>query len=246
MSTPSIALQLYTVRDETARDFRATIREVARIGYAGVEFAGYGGLTSTEMVSLLSETGLKVAGSHVSLKLLDDHLADEINYCRAIDCSYLVISSFPSEWYNAQQFHTLAPQLNEIGRRCHEQGITLAFHNHYNEFLPTEGHYLLDILLAETNPAFVQLELDSYWASYAGVDPIAYLKQYTGRVPLIHLKDMTPTRTFTEVGDGTLDIQGFRQAAQAAGTQWYIVENDAPTLPSLESARRSFNNLLKM
>ncbi|SRR6266567_9356084 len=246
MSSPSIALQLYTVRDETARDFRATVREVARIGYAGVEFAGYGGLTATETVSLLNETGLKAAGSHVSLSTLENQLADEINYCRAIGCSYLVVPSFPSEWYNAQQFHALAPSLNEIGRRCHEQGITFAFHNHYNEFLPAEGHYLLDILLTETDPAFVQLELDTYWAAYAGVDPIAYLKQYTGRIPLIHLKDMTPERTFTEVGDGQLDIKGFRQAAQEVGTQWYIVENDAPVLPSLESARRSFENLQRL
>jgi sugar phosphate isomerase/epimerase len=245
MSSPSIALQLYTVRDETARDFRATIREVARIGYTGVEFAGYGGLTASEMVDLLNETGLKVAGTHVSLSTLETRLDDEINYCQAIGCSYLVVPSFPKEWYNAQQFHILAPQLNEIGRRCHDQGVTLAFHNHYHEFLPAEGHYLLDILLTETEAAFVQLELDTYWAAYAGIDPIAYLKQYSGRIPLIHLKDMTPDRTFTEVGDGTLDIEGFRQTAQEVGTQWFIVENDAPTLPSLESARRSFANLQK-
>ena len=74
----------------------------------------------------------------------------------------------------------------------------------------------------------------------------SYLKQYTGRIPLIHLKDMTPERTFTEVGDGQLDIKGFRQAAQEVGTQWYIVENDAPVLPSLESARRSFENLQRL
>src|SRR5690242_1665193 len=105
MSSSSIALQLYTVRDETARDFRATIREVARIGYAGVEFAGYGDLTATEMLDLLHETGLKAAGSHVSLSRLESGLDDEINYCRAIGSAYLTIPSFPGEWYNPQQFH---------------------------------------------------------------------------------------------------------------------------------------------
>ena len=111
------------------------------------------------------------------------------------------------------------------------------------EFAPSDGVYLLAILLNETDPALVALELDVYWGAYAGVDPITYLHMRAGRVPLVHLKDMTPQRTFTEVGDGTLDIQGIIEAAQQVGTQWYVVENDAPVIPSLESARRSRENL---
>jgi sugar phosphate isomerase/epimerase len=243
MSKLAIGLQLYTVRDQTAQDFRATIRAVAQMGYTGVEFAGYGDLSPTEVAALLQETGLQAAGTHVRFATLEQDLDGEIAYCLAIGCPYLVAPSLPREQYSAEGFRALAPRMNEIGSLCHERGITFVFHNHYDEFKRSNGSYLLDLLLDATDPALVKLELDTYWAAYAGVDPIAYLNRRAGRVPLIHLKDMTPERSFTEVGAGTLDIPGYQQAAQNAGTRWYIVENDAPVLPSLESARRSVEYL---
>lgn len=243
MNTHSLALELYTVRDETARDFAGTLRRVAEIGYPAVEFAGYGGLTSGQMAALLAETGLQVAGTHVALTILEQDLEQAITYCLEIGCSFLVIPWLAPELRNAEGMRTLAPRFNEMGRRCRERGVTFGYHNHAFEFDKSDDHYLLDILLNETDPALVALEFDVYWAAFAGVDPIAYLHKYPGRVPLVHLKDMTPERTFTEVGEGTLDIQGIINAAQQGGTQWFAVENDAPTIPSLESARRSYENL---
>lgn len=120
-------------------------------------------------------------------------------------------------------------------------------HNHDWEFTGhADGASLLDLLLDATDPALVALELDAYWATYAGADPVAYLQRRIGRVPLVHVKDMTPERTFAEVGDGTLDMGAIITAARAAGARWYIVENDAPTIPSLDSARRSLTNLQAM
>ena len=243
MNRTSVALQLYTVRDETARDFAGTLRRVAEMGYSAVEFAGYGGLTSAQMASLLSETGLQATSTHVGLANMEQDLEQAITYCLDIGCPFLVMPSLAPELRNAEGMRTLAPRFNEIGRRCRERGVTFVYHNHAFEFAQSNGAYLLDILLNETDPALVTLELDVYWAAYAGVDPITYLHTRPGRVPLVHLKDMTPQRTFTEVGDGTLDIQGIIEAAQQVGTQWYVVENDAPVIPSLESARRSRENL---
>lgn len=243
MSDMLIGLQLYTVRDQTTQDFRRTIHRVAQMGYAAVEFAGYGNLSSREMSALLADTGLRAAGTHIGLAQLEQDLERELNYCLDIGCPNLVIPILAPEWRNAQGFRTLAPQLNEIGQRCHERGITLAYHNHAFEFAQSDGQYLLDILLDATDPELVKLELDTYWAAYAGVDPLAYLQQHAGHVPLIHLKDMTAERNFTEVGDGTLDIEGFCSVAQEGGTRFYLVENDRPLIPSLESARRSLENL---
>ncbi len=244
MNNTSIALQLYTIRDETARDFKATIRRVAKLGYSGVEFAGYGDLSSDEMAALLTETGLLVAGSHVRWDALENDIEREINYCLAIGSHNITLPYLGSEWYTGEKLKTLPVRLNEFGRVARQKGVTFSYHNHAHEFVAGEdGRYLLDILLDSTDPNYVKLELDTYWAAYAGVDPIAYLHKRAGRVPLIHLKDMTPERTFTEVGDGTLNIQGICKAASESGVEWYIVENDAPTLPSLESAERSLKNL---
>jgi len=246
MSDISISLQLYTVRDQTAQHFQETVRQVAALGYTGVEFAGYGGLPASELAALLQETSLQVAGTHLGLERVEQHLDGEIDYCQAIGCQSLIVPSLPRDLYTAEGMHAVAVRLNALGRHCHERGLTFGFHNHALEFAPAEGKYLLDILLDETDPAFVQSELDTYWAAYAGVDPRVYMAQRTGRIRWVHLKDMTPERTFAEVGDGTLDINGIIDAARLAGAQWYIVENDAPTIPSLESARRSIENLLSL
>ena len=101
----------------------------------------------------------------------------------------------------------------------------------------------MDILLAHTDPTLVKLECDVYWAAYAGVDPSTFLRQHAGRIPLVHIKDMTPERTFAEVGDGTLHIASIIDIARSSGVQEFIVENDAPSIPSLESARRSLENI---
>ncbi len=247
MNTDAVALQLYTVRDETARDFAGTLRRVAALGYKAVEFAGYGGLSAAQQRDLLAETGLTAASTHVGLDILAHTPDDAIAYCKAIDCRYLVLPGLPNERRNPEALRALAPRLDDLGRRCQEQGITFGYHNHDWEFAGhADGTALLDLLLDATDPALVALELDAYWVSYAGADPVAYLQRRTDRVPLVHLKDMTPERTFAEVGDGTLDMGAIIAAARAAGARWYIVENDAPTIPSLDSARRSLTNLQAM
>ncbi len=243
MAAIPVALELYTVRDETARDFAGTLRRVAEIGYGAVEFAGYGGLSAAQMSALLGETGLRAAATHVGLAALEANIEAEIEYCLAIDCRYLVLPWLPPEQRTPAHFTALAPRLNEFGRRCQERGLTFGYHNHDFEFETADGAYLLDHLLDATDPQLVNLELDVYCAAFAGVDPAAYISNRSGRVPLVHLKDMDAERRFTEVGDGTLDLQAIFSAAEQNGSAWYIVENDAPRMPSLESARRSLENL---
>lgn len=238
-----IGLQLYTVRDQTEKDFAGVIRQVAQMGYAGVEFAGYGNLSAKEMAALLSETGLRAASTHIGIHLLDQDADREIDYCLEIGSSFLVVPWIAEEYRSGEGVRRLAERLNTYGQRCQERGITLGYHNHDFEFKSTPEGMFLDNLMAQTDPAFVKLELDTYWAAFAGVDPTEVMRKYAGRVPLIHLKDMTPERTFTEVGDGTLDISSYRAVAQEVGTQWGFVENDSPAIPSLESVRRSFDNL---
>lgn len=246
MTKQPIALQLYTVRDETARDFVGTIRKVAQMGYPAVEFAGYGGLSMQEMTALLQETGLQVSSTHVPLTAVEQDLDKEIAYCRAIGCSYLIVPWLPVERRNGESFRELAARFNSYGSRCSEQGINFGYHNHDFEFAQYEGKYLLDYLIEHTDPQQVMFELDVYWAAFAGLDPSSYIRQHAGRIRIVHLKDMTAQRTFTEVGDGLLHLEQIYQVAKESGCQWYVVENDQPVLPSLESARRSLENLQRM
>jgi sugar phosphate isomerase/epimerase len=243
MTEQIVALQLYTVRDETAKDFKQTLKYVAEMGYPAVEFAGYGNIASRDMAALLADFGLRAASTHVSLAALNEDVERELNYCLDIGCTFLAVPWIGDEWRGPEGFRKLAPRLNEIGRLSKARGITLAYHNHSFEFEQHDGQYLLDILLAATDPSLVKLELDTYWANFAGADPVAYLHAHNGRVPLVHLKDMTADRNFAEVGDGTLDIPGYYRAAKEVGTRYFIVENDAPSIPSLESARLSLVNL---
>jgi sugar phosphate isomerase/epimerase len=239
MQYSQVALELYTVRDETKRDFEGTLRRVAQMGYAGVEFAGYGNLSAQAMDTLLAETGLKVAGTHVGLdSLTAEQLDASIRYCRVISCPVMVLPSLPQAWRTLEGIRALGPQLNSIGQRCRDEGIDFGYHNHDFEFTRIEGRTLLEHLLEITDPGLVKIELDVYWAAYAGHDPLALLNELGERVALIHFKDMLPDRSMTEVGKGVLDMQSITAFAQHHNL-WAVVEHDHPALPSLESARIS-------
>lgn len=243
-----IALQLYTVRDETARDFAGTLRQVAALGYRAVECAGYGNLSAPELLALCTETGLRIPTSHcLGLDMPEERLAHELAFAQEIGCEYVVIPWIGPQRCTQTPFATLIQQLTAIGRSAREAGLQLIYHNHAYSFQPLNDSVpLLDQLLAACDPALLGLELDVYWAAYAGVDPLAYIHRYRDRVPLLHLKDMNAEREMSEVGDGILDIARIISAGEECGARWLIVEHDHPTMPSLESARRSLHNLMAL
>ncbi len=246
MSVP-IALQLYTLRDETAKDFPGTVRKVAKMGYSGIELAGTGGLSAAEMCDLLAETGLKVAGSHVMVNLFQEQLDELIAYYSAIGAKYVGIPALPGELRTVEGFKTVARLMNSAGKTMQDAGLALYYHNHAFEFDDLGGGVRgMDILWNETDPAVAFFEIDCYWAVHAGIDPAETIKAHAGRYPLIHLKDMVGTgdaHTFAEVGEGTIDLQPVFAASEAQGAVWYIVEQDRCARPSLESAQLSATNL---
>jgi len=248
MANVPIALQLYTVRDQTAIDFPGTVRHVAKMGYSGVEFAGTGGLSASEMQDLLAETGLKAAGSHIALALMEEDLDGVIAYNKTIGNPWIGVPFLPNELRTLDGFRQVAATLNRLGAISKAAGISLYYHNHAFEFDVQDGVRGWDILTAETDPALVGLELDCYWAVYAGEDPAALIRKNAGRFPLVHLKDMIGSgaeRTWAEVGEGTIDWQPVFAASEAQGVHWYIVEQDSCARPTLESARLSITHLKK-
>lgn len=242
-----VALQLYTVREEAARDFVGTLRQVAAMGYAGVQIAGNtGGLSARELQKVLGDLGLRCAGAHVGLAQLENELPSLLDYYATLSCPYLVLAALPREFYEGQtDWAALGARLNRIGAACRQHGLGFAYHNHDMEFRRLGDRYLLDIILDNTDPALVKSELDTYWAVYAGADPAAWMAQHPGCCALLHLKDMAPDpkRAFAEVGEGIIDFKPIFTRFEAQGGEWYIVEQDVCARPPLESAAISLRHL---
>jgi sugar phosphate isomerase/epimerase len=241
-----IALQLYSVRGDTERDMLGTLEKVAGMGYTGVEFAGFGDIPAKKMKAELEKLGLKAVASHTRIQLLKEKLDEAIEYNLEIGSKYIIC---PSNKYEAREdFLQTARLLDEVGEKCRAAGLRLGYHNHDFEFKTYDGEYGLDILFRNTKPDNLAAEIDSGWAFYAGVDPAEYIGGYRGRCPLVHVKDFLTRgeRSFTEIGSGIVDIGAVIRAAEAAGAEWLIVEQDASSRPMLESVKICFDNLSKL
>jgi sugar phosphate isomerase/epimerase len=231
MRRDQISLQLYTVREETARDMPDTLRKVSEIGYPAVEFAGYGGLTPQEVKTILDDLGLRASGAHVPIDSWETNPKAIIADMHTLDCVHAIVPMVPREQRGEEaSVARLAENLNRWGEMCRQDGVILSYHNHDFEFAPLAGTTMWEVLVRETDPDLVHLELDLYWIKYAGTDPETVLKDVGDRVSLLHLKDMAPDDTLSDlpVGEGTMPWPGLLQAADAAGVEWYIAEQDNP------------------
>lgn len=241
-----IGLQLYTLRDDMAADFAGTLRKVADIGYAAVELAGYGGLSVRELSGLLADNHLQVAGSHIGLETLESGMAKVIEENLALSNTHIVVPYLAEERRKtADDYKKVAETLTEFGATLQTAGLTLCYHNHDFEFTPLEdGQLGEDILLASSDPNFVKAEVDAYWVMKAGLDPVAFVKKHSGRVPLMHIKDRDTTDgSFAPVGTGDLPLDALIAAASEIGTQYLLVEQDVCKGPALEAVTLSYNNL---
>jgi sugar phosphate isomerase/epimerase len=248
MAYAPVALQMYTVRDDAARDFTGTLQKVARTGYGGVELAGTGGMSASQLRDRLDDLGLQIAGSHVGLQSLEEDLEAALDYNSELGNPRVVCPWLPVERRTEEGYRALTETLNRVGTACRARGMELCYHNHDFEFESFNGQTGFDILFGSTDPELVKIELDTFWAVKGGFDAAELIRKYSGRIPLIHLKDMTAdeSRTFAEVGEGTMDWPSIFAAGDAAGAAWYIVEQDKCARPPMESIRISLENLRKM
>lgn len=240
-----IGLQLYSLREETPKDFCGTVEKVARMGYTGVEFAGYGGLKPAEMARLLADNGLEAYSTHFgALPKTDAELNAEIEMALACGYKYLVCPGHGMKTRDdALRF---AEILNETAARLRPHGLQVGYHNHAHEFIVDSGEILMETVLKNSEPD-VFAEFDVFWVAYAGYDPIRFINKYAGRQPLMHLKELGPDRkTNVECGAGVLDFPAIITAGLDAGVKHFIVEQEEYTLPPLESCAVSVRNLLEL
>ncbi|MFD4707524.1 sugar phosphate isomerase/epimerase family protein [Gottfriedia sp. NPDC058432] len=240
--TLPIALQLWSVKEDAAIDFFGTLEKVAQMGYDGVEFAGYYGKNASEIKVVLNKLGLKIAGAHVSADQIIHHIDDVIAFEKELGNKYVVCP-----WANftsIEEWKEFAEHLQQSANKLAEARISLVYHNHAHELVRLESEYILDILLNSVPTNLLKAELDTYWLEFAGVDAVEFMNKYKGRTPLIHVKDMAPSKDeSTEVGNGIMNIKGIVQQAKLNSAEWLIVEQEAFTKPQLESVEIGLNNL---
>ncbi len=245
-----VALQLYSVRELSGKDFTGTLERVAKIGYDGVEFAGYGGLSAGEMKRRLNDLGLKCAGTHEGFDRLDKNLGEITDYNHEIGNKFLVCPSMPGEWRRkgADGYRAFGERLNSIGAQAKKAGMRLCYHNHSFEFEKENGKRLIDYLFEASDPKLVGAEVDVYWVRHGGEDPAAFIRRYSNRCPLIHMKDMAndADRGFAPVGTGILDNRAIVEAARDAKAEWFIVEQDRPIQSILTEVEISLKNMREL
>lgn len=234
-----LALQLYSVRGDTAKDFAGTVAAVAKMGYTGVELAGYGNLDAKGAKAAIDAAGLKVSGAHFGINALRGEFDTVVNDAlllgtREVICPWW----FPSHYLSAAACSRIGEELGEIGAKLRAFGLRLSFHNHASELAVVEGRLALDWLLSAAAPRDLSSELDVYWAHVGGCPPEKFLRDHGARVRLLHLKDEK------EIGLGPVDFPKVFAAAEAIGAvEWYVVEQEQYNHAPLESVRRCYDQL---
>lgn len=227
MKKHPIAVQLYSLREQAAQDFIGTLELVAKLGYNGVEFAGYGGLSASELKGHLQRLGLVPVSTHVSFERLRDEFDAELAFNQEIGNKTLVVPVPPKGFEDsAESYRQFAREMNELGKKVLEQGFRLGYHNHSFEFKRYDGVYGLDIFYEEADPRYVFTQLDLGWTLHGGEDPASYLGKFKGRCPLVHIKDFNLNKEQTDVGEGALNLSEVIQTAHEVGVEWLILETE--------------------
>ena len=244
------ALQLYSVRDMTQRDFAGTCKKVADIGYKLVETAGYGNLkTAGEAKKALDDAGLKAVSGHFGIDLLENKLEQVVEEAQTLGLDMVVCPFLPDDRRSAAGYAATARSLEKAGLALHQYGPVLAYHNHDFEFQKFDGKYGMDILLENTQAHLVAAEIDIYWVKKAGLEPVEYLNKLGDRVRALHLKDMLAgdEKRFAPVGAGVIDFKAVIAAAEKNGVRYGIVEQDRTyDQATLDVIKTSLENLKKM
>ncbi|MBQ8551328.1 MAG: sugar phosphate isomerase/epimerase [Clostridia bacterium] len=226
-------LQLYSVRDLTKDDFSSALKQVAEMGYKFVEPAGFFGHSAEDVVAMLKEYGLKLSGTHSSLKDLDENFAETIKYHQAIGNKNYIIPGAP--YTTAAETAVLVEKLNKYKEMLAKEGITLAYHNHDGEFKPNkDGQIVHEILQKETD---IDFEIDTYWAFCAGLDPVETITKLKDRVHVIHLKDGTRDRKGLSLGLGEAPVTAVRAKAMELGMKM-VVESEGCDPTGIEEVKR--------
>jgi sugar phosphate isomerase/epimerase len=240
-----IGLELYSVRNELPHDFVGTIETIGKMGYQGVEFAGYFGWDKkpNELHKLLDDNGLKCCGTHTQLNtLVGDNLQRTIDLHKTLGNKFLICPQLSGR--TAQRWLDNAKMFNEISQRAGEQGMLVGYHSHAPDFRTYDGKTAWEIFFDNTRPEVIH-QLDVGNTLDGGGDPIAMIKRYPGRTKTTHLKEHGGGPD-APIGQGQIDWTTLLATYdEFGGTEWYIVEHETSRNP-LKTVKECLDNLHKM
>lgn len=245
----SVGVQLYTVRNEMAKDFEGTLKSVAALGYKEFEFAGYNNKSPQEVRTLLSALGVTAPSAHFPLAAFEKDVNKTIETAKTVGHKILICPFLmPNERKTLDDYKRVCGILNRAGEACRAAGIQLGYHNHDFEFKELEGKLPMDLMLAECDKNLVKIELDLGWVVYAGKDPVELFAKHPGRFISFHVKDMNPnTKEITvELGNGNVDFKRIFANSKKSGVKHFFVEQDRSTMSPLESLKISMAYLKKL
>jgi sugar phosphate isomerase/epimerase len=250
----TFGVQLYMLRRQAQTDLPGVFRIIHDAGFPQVELYPIAyNHTAAEIRRMMQDAGIAAVAGHFDYAGLEDKL----DFAHQLGLTYVVCPMIPKDqWTSLDGFSKAADLFNRVGRQAQSQGMELVFHNHCYEFRPMAGTTGFAHLMQHTDPALVKLELDIYWLTQGGQDPMAVLKQYAARVRLIHMKDrlagaptgytMDPPQSFTELGKGTIDWGAILVQARSEGVKYAFVDQDETTLPLPQSLAVSRAYLRKL
>ncbi len=258
-----VAVQVYSVREDAKADLRGTLEKIKEMGYDGVEFAGLYGNDPEDIKKMCEEIGLTPISAHVPYLDMMGAPKGILAKYEAIGCKYVAVPYLTPDYRPGTVcFSEVIENVKMLGKVAKEMGMQLLYHNHDFEFMKLDGKYALDILYDEVPAEYLQTELDTCWVNVGGEVPAEYIAKYNGRCPVVHLKDFygeksenmyeligikteAPKRPgnfeLRPVGSGIQDFPAILKAAEAAGTEWVVVEQDNPSmgLTPMESIKKS-------
>jgi sugar phosphate isomerase/epimerase len=243
-----IGLQLFSVRDDCARDLPGTLAAVAKMGYEGVEFAGYYDRSAAELRKMLDDFGLKCCGTHIGLpEMLGNEFEPTVEFNKTLGNKYLVSPWLPEEYTNSRAaWLETAKVFSELAAKLRPHDLLCGYHNHHHEFIPVDGEMPWDTLFGNTS-AEVIMQLDLGNCLTSGTDPVQFLERYPGRATTVHLKEYRGGVDKALIGEGDVRWQEvFRLCETAGKTEWYIVEQDSDKYPPLECVDRCLKALKGM
>lgn len=243
-----IAAELYTLRAclGDVDDIAASLKRVREIGYDGVELAGLAPIEPARLRELLDGQRLVACSAHVRWERLRDETDAAIADCQAWGCDHVAIPFAPPEYRSAEGYARLGAEASEVGRRLHQAGIGLSYHNHAFELERFGAESGLDILYRSGDGRLLGAQLDTYWVQYGGASPAGWIRRMAERQPTIHVKDMAVAAgdpVMAEIGEGNLDWTDLLEACRDAGVRCLIVEQDECRRDPFESLAISRRNL---
>jgi sugar phosphate isomerase/epimerase len=248
MAKIPIGVQLYSVREDCAKDPPGVLAAIAKMGYAGVEFAGYYNRSAQELRKMLDDNGLQCCGTHTGIQtLLGDALEPTIEFNQTLGNKYLIVPGLPAEYTNSKAaWQKTAETMNEIAEKVKAHGMVTGYHNHHTEFHELDGELPWDTFFGNTRQDVV-MQFDVGNALHGGGHAAPFLQKYPGRALTVHVKEFSATNDKALIGEGDVDWEEiFNLCETIGGTEWYIVEQESYAYPPLECIDRCLQNLRNM